>query len=397
MRPAWVYSRNNIIMSPETTTPSTKLCPTCGTRLTEDATRCLVCGADLGSAEKPAQPIRAVQGSRMPSITLSLPAAIGLLALFLAIGAVMVYFTLRTKPEAILPMTPTSTVTITPTPSNTPTLPPPTVTYTPQPSATPLTYQVQVDDTCLRIAAFFDISLESLITLNNLPIACDTLSIGQSLLIPQPTPTNTAQPSATFSVGEQTEAACEKVDYVVQENDTLGSISSNYNVPMAAIREENGLPGDTVIIGQTIVIPLCRQFATPGPSPTPTPPPPYPAPNLLLPADGAPFTISDDAITLQWASVGTLRDNEAYAIYIEDATAGQGVTLLDYATDTRYNIPSTLRPTENRAHAFYWWVVVVRQTSIDENGNPTWDNAGTPSIKRVFTWTGGGAAVTPTP
>src|SRR4030065_2111777 len=202
---------------------------------------------------------------------------------------------------------------------------------------------------------------------NNLPIACDTLSIGQSLLIPQPTPTNTAQPSATFSVGEQTEAACEKVDYVVQENNTLGSIASNYNVPMAAIREENGLPGDTVIIGQTIVVPLCRPFATPGPSPTATPPPPYPAPNLLLPADGAPFTISDDAITLQWASVRTLRDNEAYAIYIEDATAGQGVTLLDYATDTRYIIPSTLRPTDNRSHAFYWWLGGGREMHNHEN------------------------------
>jgi LysM repeat protein len=294
-------------------------------------------------------------------------------------------------------MTDTPTVTITPTASNTATLPPPTITNTPEPSPTPISYQIQAEDTCLSIAAFFEISLESLITLNSLPIACDTLSIGQTLLIPQPTPTSTAQPSATFSLSEQTEAACEKVSYVVQEGDTLGTIASNYNTPMLAIREENGLPGDTVIIGQTIIIPLCRQFATPGPSPTATPPPPYPAANLLLPADGAPFTIADDSVTLQWAAVGTLRDNEAYAIYIEDATAGQGITLLDYATDTRYIIPSTLRPTENRAHAFYWWVVVVRQASVDESGNPTWETAGTLSAKRVFTWTGGGAAATPTP
>ena len=166
---------------------------------------------------------------------------------------------------------------------------------------------------------------------------------------------------------------------------------------MEAIRTENGLPGDTVIIGQTIVIPLCRRFATPGPSPTPTPPPPYPAPNPLLPADGAPFTIADNEITLQWASVGTFRDNEVYAVYIEDATAAQGVTLLDYVTDTRYIIPATLRPTENRAHAFYWWVVVVRQEGTDESGNPIWTNAGSLSDNRVFTWTGGGAAATPTP
>jgi LysM repeat protein len=333
----------------------------------------------------------------MPSITISLPAAIGLLALFLAIGAIMVYFALRTTPEVIIEMTPTPTSSLTPTPTNTATLPPPTTTYTPEPSPTPISYQVQANDTCLGIAGFFEISVESLVTLNNLSIACDTLTLGQTLLIPQPTPTITPMPSATFSVAEQTEAACEKVAYVVQENDTLGSIATNYDVPMEAIREENGLPGDTVLLGQSIVIPLCRRFATPGPSPTPTLPPPYPAPNLLLPADGAPFTISDDTITLQWASVGTLRETEVYAVYIEDATAGQGITLVNYVNDTRYIIPATLRPTENSAHAFYWWVVVVRQVSVDESGNPTWDNAGSPSTKRVFTWTGGGAAPTPTP
>lgn len=385
-------------MTPDTnTTQPTKLCPTCGTRLANDAARCLVCGADLGNIEKPAQPTKAIQGSRMPSITLSLPAAIGLLALFLAIGAIMVYFAVRTTPEVIIEMTPTNTLTTTPTPTDTTTPPPPTNTNTPEPSPTPSSYLVQEDDTCLEIAAFFGISVESLVTLNNLPIACDTLSIGQTLLIPQPTPTNTPLPSATYSIAEQTEAACEKVTYVVQENDTLGSISANYDVPMDAIREENGLPGDNVLLGQSITIPLCRRFATPGPSPTPTLPPPYPAPNLLLPADGAPFTIADNSITLQWASVGTLREDEAYTVYVEDATAGQGVTLLDYVTDTRYIIPGTFRPTENRAHAFYWWVVVVRQTGIDESGIPVWENAGSASAKRVFTWTGGGALATPTP
>jgi hypothetical protein len=64
----------------------------------EDATRCLVCGADLVSADKSSQSSKVVQGSRMPSITLSLPVAIGLLAFFLAIGAVIVFFALRQVP-----------------------------------------------------------------------------------------------------------------------------------------------------------------------------------------------------------------------------------------------------------------------------------------------------------
>jgi hypothetical protein len=114
-------------------------------------------------------------------------------------------------------------------------------------------------------------------------------------------------PSATYSQAEQTEAACEKVEIIVQSTDTLMSISTIYGVPMDAIREENGLAGDTVYLGQPLVVPLCRKFATPGPTPTATLPPPYAAPNLLLPPNGAPFTIADDSVTLQWASVGSRR------------------------------------------------------------------------------------------
>jgi LysM repeat protein len=373
-------------MNPESVTSSTKLCPTCGTRVAQDAKKCLVCGAELGSSDNAAQSAKVVQGSRMPTITLNLPSAIGLLALFLAIGAILVYFALRQTPEAIVPLTPTSSPSATLPPSDTPTEPPPTLTSTPEPSPTPITYMVQDGDTCIGIAGFFSVSVQSIVTLNNLAAACN-LTPGQALLIPQPTPTTTPLPSATLSSGERTEAACEKIEYVVQEDDTLGSISSNYGVPMDAIREENGLPGDTVFLGQEITIPLCRRYATPGPSPTPTPPPPYAAPNPLLPADGAPFTSADDLITLQWASVGTLRDNEAYAVTITDITAGTGEKVTDYVNDTKYIITTDLRPVDNVPHVFRWWVGVVRQVGTDDDGNPLWEEAGSTSTIRTFSWT----------
>ena len=387
-------------MTPEKITSPTKLCPTCGTRVKEDATRCLVCGADLANAEKVAAAGKVVQGSRMPSITLSLPGAIGLLALFLLIGAVIVYFALqRQKPQqAIVELT--ATATITPTASTTPVptaSPLPTLTNTPEPSPTPVTYSVKQNDTCIDIAAFFQVSVQSIVTLNNLPAACNTLYVGQPLLIPQPTPTATALPSATYSVAQQTEAACQKVEIIVQSTDTLGSISAQYNVPMEAIKEENGLPGDTVYLGQPLTIPLCRRFATPGPSPTATPNPPYAAPNLLLPPNGVPFTIADDAITLQWASVGSLQENEAYQVTIEDLTAGLGPTLVDQVTDTKYSIPSTIRPNDRSAHVFSWFIEVVRISGSDESGNPIWSSAGAASAPRYFSWTGAPAGVTPTP
>ncbi|PWB50962.1 MAG: hypothetical protein C3F13_15790 [Anaerolineales bacterium] len=385
-------------MTPETNTTPMKLCPTCGTRVKEDATRCLVCGADLTNTEKTAQSTKVVQGSRMPSITISLPAALGLLALFLGIGAVIVFFALRQTPEAAVPPTATSTETPTATTTQTATITPlPTLTSTPEPSPTPITYMVKANDTCISIAAFFNTSVQSIVTLNNLPAACNTLYINQPILIPQPTPTASPMPSATYSLVEQTEAACEKVEIIVQSTDTLGSISAIYNVPMDAIREENGLPNDTVYLGQPLVIPLCRQFATPGPSPTATPPPPYAAPNLLLPANGAPFSLADDSITLQWAAVGSLNTNEAYQVTIEDLTSGMGPSLIDQVTDTKYLVSSTLRPTDGIAHIFSWIIEVVRITGSDESGNPMWTSAGIASTPRYFSWIGAPSVITPTP
>jgi LysM repeat protein len=384
-------------MTPENNTTPMKLCPTCGTRVKDDATRCLVCGADLTIVNENDQPSKVVQGSKMPAITLSLPAAIGFLALFLVIGAVIVFFALRQKPEAIIPPTPTSTATATATGTPTATITPlPTSTNTPEPSPTPITYIVKENDTCLDLAAFFQVSVQSIVTLNNLNASC-ILSIGQTLVIPQPTPTATSLPSATYSAAEQTEAACEKVEIIVQENDTLLSISNNYGVPMAAIQEENGLPGDVVYLGQPLVIPLCRKYATPGPTPTATLPPPYAAPNLLLPSDGAPFTIADDSITLQWASVGSLLETEAYQVTIEDLTAALGPSLVDQVTDTKYIVPSTLRPTDGVAHIYSWSIEVVRISGSDDNGNPIWTSAGASSPPRFFSWIGAPAIITPTP
>ncbi|HSO27854.1 MAG TPA: hypothetical protein VLS48_07265, partial [Anaerolineales bacterium] len=109
-------------MTTEKASTPTKLCPTCGTRVSEDAARCLVCGADLNAAsEGGSRPVRpSVQGSRMPELTLSLPAALGLLALFLSIGAVLVYFAMSQTGGAATAMlaetlTPTATLTETAT------------------------------------------------------------------------------------------------------------------------------------------------------------------------------------------------------------------------------------------------------------------------------------------
>ncbi|MBN1669200.1 MAG: LysM peptidoglycan-binding domain-containing protein, partial [Anaerolineales bacterium] len=310
-------------MSPEKSKSGTQICPTCGTRLSEEATRCLVCGSELSTKSEGGEgSAKAVRGSRMPEVTLSLPVAIGLLALFLSIGAALVFFALQ-ETDRIVEPTVTPTITLTITPSITPTPITPTATATPQPSPTPFTYTVAQGDTCLGIAAQFEVSVNSIILLNALGSSCN-INQGDQLLIPHPTPTVTPFPTATLSGLEATLAACEKVYYEVQSTDTLSSISINYNVPMEAIKAYNGMVNDTVYEGLTLTIPLCERPSTPGPSPTPTPPPPYSAPELLLPVDGSYFDIQAETITLQWASVGTLNDNEAYQVTVEDLTGGTG-------------------------------------------------------------------------
>ncbi len=387
-------------MTPEKTTSPTKLCPTCGTRVSLDAARCLVCGTDLTvqvSSDKPSRPPKAVQGSRMPEVTVSLPAALGLLTLFLTIGAVLVYLALSQKGVAVAAATITTTASITPTASTTPTPEPPTATWTPLPSPTPLAYTVKLGDTCGSIAYSFKVSIQSIVLLNNLPADCSALYENQKLQIPQPTPTATALPTSTLGAAESTDAACEKFPYTVKENDTLSGISLNFNVPGDAIREYNGLVSDVVRYGQTLVIPLCRRNATPGPTPTATTPPPYPAVNLLLPPDGSPFGPASGGITLQWASVGTLREKEAYAVTLQDITTDEGQKLVQYVTDTKLIVPESFLPNDSIPHVIRWFVVAVRQIGTDEEGKPQWDTAGTPSNPRVFSWLNTMPVITPTP
>lgn len=364
------------------------VCPTCGTQLSHHAKVCPVCGTEIkksGVAKKP----DAVSAGRMPEITLSLPAALGLLTLFLVVGAVLVYFILNlTQPAASEQAAVDGTQTLTPTNTLEFTA---TSTVTPIPTSTerpPFEYSVASGDTCLSIAFAFDVSVQSIVILNNLPASCNNLVIGQALLIPYPTPTPLPAATNTLMPAEATEAACEKVIYTVQSNDTLGSIAANYNVPADAIKNYNGLPTDTVYLGLALTIPLCEREATPGPTPTPTNPPPYSAPNLLLPADGASFTLAVDTITLQWASIGTLRDNEKYMVTIEDVTDGSGKRLVDYVSDTKYIIPITFRPSADEPHIFRWYISTVRQSGTDDNGEAIWESAGQVSDQKVFSWQG---------
>jgi len=370
-------------------------CPICGSRISANATRCLVCGSSITKSTEKSTKKPEIKGPKVPSVTIALPLVVALVILFLAIGAGAVYAVMNQTGMVVEP-TVTPTVTSTATITVTPTL---TLTPTIEPSMTPLPdmeYIVQSGDSCLDIAFLFDVSVNSIVVKNNLSATCDNLVVGQKLMIPQPTPTPSPQPTATLSEVDSTVQACNTISYTVGAGDTLSTIARNYNVEMDAIREWNGMTSDIVYEGQPLTIPLCERLPTAGPTPTATNPPPYQAPSLLLPADGAPFTAANDTIALQWSSVGTLRSDEYYAVTVEDVTEGEGRRLVDYVTDTKFIVPASFRPSSSVPHVLRWTVLVVRQTGSSADGQAIYQPAGNVSNPRTFIWWAN-VASTPSP
>ncbi len=119
--------------------------------------------------------------------------------------------------------------------------------------------------------------------------------------------------------------------------------------------------------------------------------------NLLLPEDGIVYSNTTDTITLQWSSVGTLRENEVYQVTIEDVTSNGTNRVVQYVTDTKLTVPATLRPVDNVSHIFRWWVVAARQAGSNADGTPIYETNGATSTARVFGWSGTTTGSTQTP
>lgn len=375
----------------EKTENSRRSCPVCGTKLSETAKRCLVCGTTF----HPGTTRTMKRGSSQ--ITLSLPLALAMVAVFTLLAAGATFAALRFTGMSDEAPTETPTITLTPTTTSTPQ---PTDTPTPEPTWTPLPpieYSVVENDTCLGLAVFYEVSVRAITELNNLGTEC-FLVPGQTILIPQPTPTPSPTPTLTLEPIEATEEACEKLVYSVEADDTLFSISLNYAVSMDALKAYNNMNTDVVFEGQDLVIPLCEQVLPNAPTATPTPIPPYPAPNPLLPQDGQSFSLANDTVTLQWAAVGTLRENEFYRVRVVDVTEGTGdVRITAEVKDTKYIVPVSMRPQEAAPHVLRWSVTTVRQTGTDPDGEPIFETAGDTSGFRVFSWSGAVPEATPEP
>lgn len=375
-------------------------CPVCGTKLSENARRCLVCGTDLSnepSTPKSKKTSDKIDSKRIPEIKLNLIALIAIIVVILVLIGLLIFFIVtggQTKAEGLENQETTVTVTptATTTPSNTPTMTP-LPTWTPQP---PIEYTVKDNETCLDIALQFNTSVQSIILANNLNTNC-LISPGVVLQVPQPTLTPSPIPTATPEAFIADVEMCTQTDTIIVEaNMTLSSIAANYNVAMSDIRIYNNLPNDIVRQGDKLIIPLCDRLPTAGPTLTPTPLPPYPAPNPLLPRSGAAFAATDEAVTLQWASVASLYPGEVYRVVVQDLTSVEEKILVEYVNDTKFILPASFRPTDTTPHIIQWSVSVARQINSDPN-NPIYEEAGAISEFRVFSWVGSGIAPTTAP
>lgn len=100
-------------------------------------------------------------------------------------------------------------------------------------SDTQTTYTVVKGDTLYGIANKFGVSVDNLKVANNL--TNNNLSVGQVLKIPS--------------------NSNNKVTYTVKKGDTLYSIARTYNTDVATIKSLNNLSGNTLSIGQTLILP----------------------------------------------------------------------------------------------------------------------------------------------
>lgn len=103
-------------------------------------------------------------------------------------------------------------------------------------------YTVKKGDSLWLIANKYGTTINELKSANNLK--SNTLSIGQTLIIPEK------------------KESTSKISYVVKKGDSLWLIANKYDTTVEKIKSTNNLKGNTLSIGQVLVIPSSSEFIT---------------------------------------------------------------------------------------------------------------------------------------
>ena len=145
------------------------------------------------------------------------------------------------------------------------------VTATPNADGTVI-HTVQEGQTLWAISQAYDVSIEDLQSWNNM-YNSTALSLNQNLLIPSKDQAGrTPTPQVELTVFPTADANGRYI-HIVNEGDTLWSISELWHVPLNSIYQVNGMNENSSIgLGWDIVIPVTATV-TPLPTDTPTPTP----------------------------------------------------------------------------------------------------------------------------
>jgi membrane-bound lytic murein transglycosylase D len=132
--------------------------------------------------------------------------------------------------------------------------PPPSPVYaapTPAPAAAQ-EYTVAKGDTFSSIAKKFGVTVKQVEEAN--PTVQPTkMQIGQKLQIPAPA--SGAPGAAAAAVAPAAESSAGEKTYTVKSGDTLTKIAGEFGTTVKAIRSENGLTTDKIVVGQKLKIP----------------------------------------------------------------------------------------------------------------------------------------------
>lgn len=116
-------------------------------------------------------------------------------------------------------------------------------------------YQVRRGDSWWALSRRFDVPVDVLKSINNRN--SNTLSIGESVMVPRSSRAGVAAASPVESSVSSTRAlAQQRANYVVQRGDTLWALSRKFGVAVSSLAQANGLnQQSTLRIGQRLFIP----------------------------------------------------------------------------------------------------------------------------------------------
>ena len=366
-------------------------CPVCGSRVANQASTCLMCGTSLDvEAEEEAAPEEApkrrfhiqIPWRELIAGILTAVAALALVGWFVRSQVMGPSAT----PTPSLTPTVTSTPTETPEPTDSPT---PTLSPTPVP---PRVHQVQEGETCVSVAALYDVALDALVSMNQ--EECGPGGIirpGDLLLVPVIDVPVEVGPGTPSPVPQ-----CPRL-HVVRPGETGLGIAELYDVPFSLLEAANPQVNLSELrVNQVLQVPCGTPVPTPvptaDPSASPTPLPKYTAPTLLSPPDGA--TLETPLVPLQWTAVSLLRENEMYAVRLRRLDEDVPVESI-YTRTTLVRLDEAYAPlAEDPSREYSWEVTVVRLTGTSPTGEPRYGAASYPSRRRTFRWIFNEAVVT---